>query len=392
MPRWDDALLDRCRQRTDPLADEVVAAIFARLGIGAVRALPGMLSASSPAASLPEEAADYYARTATVAERDPVMTSRGEKVFIDYGPEILMILCCYSLPAAYAARKGVEVLHRTAYLEKRPNRRLFVTAQMIVDVMTPGGLLPGGPGLRSAQRVRLMHAAIRHLLQNDPHTPWDGNAFGLPINQEDMAGTLMTFSWLTLDGLSKLGIPLSDEQQMAYLDAWNTVGRLMGVEEALLPRTVAEAHALSDLIERRQVEPSRPGQEMTAALLGMMCENLPLAFRRLPAAMLRLFLPPAVADGLGVPTYLLDAVVDEAIAAGVRHFNADMHRDDVRRLAIHAFSARMVSWMLTVELDGRPPAFALPENLQEGWKLAPAGSEEGFFEKLAQWWRGRRGA
>jgi hypothetical protein len=34
-----------------------------------------------------------------------------------------------TLPAAYAARKGVQVIHRTGYLAKRPVRRAFETAR-----------------------------------------------------------------------------------------------------------------------------------------------------------------------------------------------------------------------------------------------------------------------
>jgi hypothetical protein len=34
-----------------------------------------------------------------------------------------------------------------------------------------------------------MHAAIRWLLQNDPERSWE-NELGVPINQEDLAGTL----------------------------------------------------------------------------------------------------------------------------------------------------------------------------------------------------------
>src|SRR6187549_451702 len=128
-----------------------------------------------------------------------------------------MLLCCYSLPSSYAARKGVQVLHRTAYLAKRPNRRLFETAQFIVDVLSPGGLGPLGHGQRTAQKVRLMHAAIRHLILHDPNTRWPADDLGVPINQEDLLGTLMTFTWLILDGLSRLGVRLTPQEQQAYL-------------------------------------------------------------------------------------------------------------------------------------------------------------------------------
>src|SRR5690606_21151437 len=136
---------------------------------------------------------------------DQAAIAPGQELFAEHGPLILMCLGHYSLPAAYAAAKGVEVLHRTAYLEKRPAKRLFETTQMVIDVMSPGGLAAAGRGVRTAQKVRLMHAMVRHLIQHDPEQPWDAS-LGVPINQEDLAGTLMTFSWLTLDGLAKLGV------------------------------------------------------------------------------------------------------------------------------------------------------------------------------------------
>mgnify|MGYP006276117693 CR=1 FL=1 len=228
-----------------------------------------------------------------------------------------MLLCCYSLPSSYAAKKGVQVLHRTAYLAKRPNRRLFETAQFIVDVLSPGGLGPEGKGIRTAQKVRLMHAAIRHLILTDTKAPWDTATLGVPINQEDMVGTLMTFTWLILDGLAKLGNSLTPEDQQAYFETWLVVGRLMGVDADLLPATVADARALTALIEQRQIAESPQGREMMAALLGMMQSNVPAVFQTVPAALIREFLPADVATFLGVPDHALEQemlrLADDAI-------------------------------------------------------------------------------
>ena len=68
-----------------------------------------------------------------------------QDLFSQYGPEILMILGCYCLPAAYSAKKGVQVLATTRFLQLEPDRRLAETAQIIVDVMS-GGLGPGNHG------------------------------------------------------------------------------------------------------------------------------------------------------------------------------------------------------------------------------------------------------
>ena len=74
-----------------------------------------------------------------------------------------------------------------------------------------------------------MHAAVRHLAPTSP--AWRPDS-GLPVNQEDLAGTLMAFSWIALDGLDKLGYRLTDDERAAYLHSWLVVGHLL---EACLP-------------------------------------------------------------------------------------------------------------------------------------------------------------
>src|SRR5581483_7387456 len=134
-----------------------------------------------------------------------------------YGPQVILNLFCYSLPFCYAARKGVQVVWLTSRRYTNPTRRIIETAQMVVDVMRPGGLSAGGTGVKTAQKVRLMHAGVRH--QIHAYTGWNAE-FGEPINQEDMAGTLMSFSWVVVDGLRRLGMGLNDAEAEAYLHAW----------------------------------------------------------------------------------------------------------------------------------------------------------------------------
>jgi hypothetical protein len=371
----NDALLDAARMRGDVLADATVHTIFQD---GRTDAVVALLSALMR---------DYLSRTAQTTARSQASVAAGENLFAVHGPEIMVLLCCYSLPSSYAAKKGVQVLHRTAYLARRPNRRLFETAQFIVDVMSPGGLGPKGRGLRTAQKVRLMHAAIRHLIQNDVAQPWDINALGVPINQEDLLGTLMTFSWIILDGLDRIGVKLNAAEQQAYLETWLAVGALMGVEPALLPATVDEARALTALIERRQVAESPEGREMMAALLTMMQSNVPPAFQTVPSCMIREFLPHDVAQFLGVPSHRFEQelirLAQSALLPLERFASAEMQRHALMR----AFSLRLMGWMINIETDGRPTKFTLPESLQEAWKLAPADSEESLWEKIAHHFR-----
>lgn len=384
--RWSDRALDEARLRGDALADATVAALYASGEAAAVSNLLATLMRNDQAApaALPAVVQDYLAQTSAVAAHHPDTVARGQRMFAEHGPEILMLLCCYSLPSSYAARKGVQVLHQTAYLARRPNRRLFETAQMIVDVLSPGGLDAGGRGVRTAQKVRLMHAAIRHLILTNPKAAWPAGELGVPINQEDLLGTLMTFTWLIIDGLRKQKIAIAPADEAAYLATWLSVGELMGVEPALLPRTVAEAQALTAIIERRQVAPSPEGREMMAALLGMMSDNVPMAFRTVPASMIREFLPADVATFLGVPNHAFERELIDLVERLIHPMEMFADQEARRHGVIRAFSVHLLRAMMGIELDGQRARFALPDTLTSAWHLAPADSEESFWRKLAE--------
>jgi Dyp-type peroxidase family len=384
--RWSDALLDPMRAVGDPVADEAVAAVFARGQVEAVHHLMNTLVTNDqpPPESLPPELKDYLAQTA-VEPPDLPRVGLGERLFADHGPEIIVILACYSLPQDYAARKGVKVLYETGYLLRRPNRRVFETAQMIIDVMKPGGLGPHGDGIRAAQKVRLMHAAVRHLIRNNPARPWDTELLGVPINQEDLAGTLMSFAYIVVDGLRRLGVTVGAEAAEAYLDAWRAVGRIMGIQEKLLPADMREAQALTETIVRRQVAASAEGRLMTGAMLEMLESNAPPLFKGFPAAMMRHFLSAETADQLGVPRHRLDErIIDVATQLAGALDNVVEHSKRRERI-IRRFSLHLLQWMVDVDRGGKRSQFHIPPDLLKHWAPPSGGSEATFWGDLGHW-------
>jgi hypothetical protein len=91
---------------------------------------------------------------------------RGQQLYDTWGVLITLCLFCASLPASYAAAKGVKVLYLTARLDTDARRRVMETGQFLIDVLAVGGLDDEqGKGRRTIQRVRLMHAAVRHLIE-----------------------------------------------------------------------------------------------------------------------------------------------------------------------------------------------------------------------------------
>jgi hypothetical protein len=383
---YSDASLDAMRLRGDPPADRVIQALFVNREVKEARRLLRTLVENDqpPPDGLPPEVLAYLNAAPSVRAESVGSIEQGQDLFAEHGPLMLLCLGCYSLPSSYAAAKGVVVLHRTAYLERRPAKRLFETTQMVIDVMTPGGLEPGGRGVRTAQKVRLMHAMVRHLIQNDREKPWPPE-LGIPINQEDLAGTLMAFVWGTLDGLARLGVNPAADVKEEYLAAWRFVGQLMGVEDVLLPRNMADAERLKQRIEDRQVGPSEEGRVLTRALLDMMEQNGEVApLKGMPAVLMRHFLPENVSDFLGIPKHRFEALAALALKLLAEGEELLLRESPVIQRAARHFSVHFINWMIHVELGGKSAPFVIPLELHRRWGLRGA-EEPTFWERLVQW-------
>lgn len=368
--RWSDGFLESMRQVGDPAADSVIQELFARQQIDAVNQVMQALvrNDAPPPDALPPSVRQFLDQTDDLPPwADRAAIERGQELFCRYGPQVITILNCYSLPASYAARKGVQVLYRTARLATSAHRRVIETAHMIMDVMRPGGLEPGGTGVRSAQKVRLMHAAVRQLLlQRD----WEPE-LGVPINQEDLAGSLITFGYVVVDGLRKLGVDLEPAEAEAYLHAWNAVGHVMGIREDLMPRTEAEAAELNGLIWRRHAQASPEGSAMTKALVEYIQYALPGdLFDGLPSSLIRFFLGDEGADLLGVEP----ADWTQRIIRPLRFLTAlgDDMGDGVAPLGTLAsfFGRKLIEGLCWVERGGERVQFAMPKELREAWGVS----------------------
>lgn len=371
----------------DPLADGVIDTIFRTGEVEAVRNLLRHLvdndglptPASVRTSGLSPDVVDQVTQFLTLSEAallplDARTIEKGEEFFAEHGPEILMILGLYSLPASYTARRGAQVLAQTRRLESNPLRRLIETTQMVVDVMSPGGLRLAaagdshGKGVRSAQKVRLMHGAIRRLILARSGEQWV-QAFGVPINQMDLAGTLMTFSSVVLDGLRVLGVEPTQAGQEAYLYTWRAVGRLIGVQEELIPTTVADASALTAVIRASELGRCQEGVDMTQALVRTLEQEVePRVLRGIVVSLMHQFLGPfASAIDLPKPDWTR-LLVSPLI--GVSRLLDALHRDFGALAWIHRHIAlAVIRGILEVERGPSRPAFDLPDHLADGWGL-----------------------
>jgi len=380
-------MLDAMRLVGDPPADALVEAIFAGGQIKAVQSFMAhrMTNDAATPSSLPPGLRDFVKETAAEPLPDASRIESAQSLFVDHGPEILTTLGCYALPDAYAARNGVKVLHQTAYLANRPNRRLFRTMQMVVDVMEPGGLGYRGHGIRTVQKVRLMHAAVRYQLRHDPTTQWDHLSLGVPINQEDLAGTLLTFSFLAIDGLRKLGANITSEAADAYFEAWCGVGRVLGVLPEMIPSNLEEAAELKELISRRQFAPSDEGRQMTQALIIMLEKNSPPLLEGVPTGLMRLFIQKEVADYLGIPDSEMEKHLARIVVNFAKFIDRDLEASHWRAMIFRHHILNLIENMIKVEAGDERDFYRLPTNLHKKWRGTEINSEQGIWTHLANW-------
>lgn len=379
--RFDDAFLDSLRLVGDPPADEAVTAfIDIELDADSVGLMAALIARSVGSAQTDETSftlRDFAnARPPLPPWTEPEMVERGQQLFAELVPQLGLGMWMASIPAAYAGAHGAEVLTHTARLLSDPKRRFIETGQFIIDVMTPGSLEPQATGSRDIRHVRLMHAAVRHLLttpvDDDGMPPFDVARFGHPINQEDLLGTLFTFSLIGLRVLDRVGVRVSNDDAESYVHLWNVVGHLLGVRSDLLPLCRADAEVVFDHIQQRNYASSVAGRELTAAAIAVMQELLSARFLRgVPAAGMRELLGNDVADLLGVPRTRATSL----LLLPPRWFNQWSYRVEkdsrlARSLAERA-GRRLFRGFLAYERgSGTRPDFELSDALKEQLRLS----------------------
>lgn len=366
---WNNQNMDRLRTVGDPEVDELVVRIAAEDGAASIPNLLAMLLNGEPPDSekLPKIAREYLCGGDPLPPgTDLERVHKGQRLFQIYSPEILTVLCCYSLPCCYAAYDGASILQQTGQLISKPKQRIFTTARLMRGIMKPGSLAEGGSARMLVHRVRFTHSVVRYVIPMKASAAGAPSLDGAPVNQEDMAGTLVSFSWVVLDGLSKLGIKLEPQQQEDFQYAWNVVGHLIGIVPDLLPQSVQASKELGYVIKARQIDrrpkhadpnvPS-PGVLLTHSLLKTLQEPLPgKGFDGLPATLMRHFLPEDVVEALEIPeadyTKLLVQFIS-AVSGRIDRLTSRSKRDTG---VIAWFGRVLAESLIACETEGLPSA------------------------------------
>lgn len=226
---------------------------------------------------------------------------KGQTIFENYAMSIMTLLGVMSLPYCYAASPGNKALYLTEKMRKSPGKRLAETGEFTISVLRRGSLQKNQAGIFHITKTRLIHSMARYYLQKDS---WD-KSWGIPINQEDMAGTNMAFSYVILTGLQLSGIILSQQQKEDFLFVWRYIGYHLGIEESLLPENFQEARALSETIKKRTLQKTEEGIILTQELVNYYKSVLPKRQAEFVESQIRYYLGNEVAEYIGMPAYSL---------------------------------------------------------------------------------------
>lgn len=265
--RFTPEALQRMRHVCDPLADAVAARID--------RQRPtAMLEEVERRAR--EEGGPFRAFLDTVnTVPDWVDWNRIEqarRVSLAFTNVRSLALLTGSLVEGYMGGKAVHVLVATGRLQQDVLRRLNETAQMSHNMHQPDGMRPGGAGHRITLEVRLLHAMVRKYLKA---RGWDTALYDEPINQEDMAFTVIEFNTLSVRGMERLGASLSRNDREALHHFWRYAGWLHGVDEFLLTDSVEEEIDLYERVCAHQYHPTEESRMMARAVLSAVANQPP---------------------------------------------------------------------------------------------------------------------
>jgi hypothetical protein len=220
----------------------------------------------------------------------------------------------FSLVGGFSAPKIIKVLDETGYLTRSDRdetwRRLNETIEMVLDcVCRDDGLEVGEAGWWAVLKVRMMHSRVRRrLLARSGARAWDAETYGVPINQEDMMGTLLSFSVNVIRSIQRTGAPwLSLREQEAYLHLWRYIGHLIGVQEQYNVCTSVRraGGAVESVVMHLLMHPSPRSQQVAQRVLASVAGRKLGAMKRpwgydMHAQLARCMLGAPLADALGI--------------------------------------------------------------------------------------------
>ncbi len=346
-------LLDDAHTIGDPCADRLIARLSKRGDLGAIDRAIGTLKdhSSELRANVPSGLRRFFKAEGMPAWADRARILRAQRWIAQHPIATATALFCAALPTAFTGAKGVAVLYATGRLSNDVDRRVNETGRFVFDVLMPGSF-ESGRAVRSTQKVRLLHAVVRHRVRAGSRR---GRRANLPINQEELLGTLTCFSIVVLDAFVRMGIPVREEDAADYLHLWCVVGAMLGIREDWLPGKLSTARALASEIRARQGGTTAEGRALAAILLDGIERHLPArGLRVLGPGLMRLFLDEGTTRSLALPQGLLYRDLQQLLGLVSRRLTG------VATAVLPTLGRSLLEAAMQFKLGGREASFHTP--------------------------------
>ena len=194
--------------------------------------------------------------------------------------------------------------------------------------------------------------------------------WGVPINQTDLAGTMLSFSVTVIDGLEKAGIRVGQVDKEAYLHLWKLIGHIMGIVPELLPDDYASAKTMMTRWMSRDYGTSEAGVFLTKTLRDFMYARVPgRVFDSYTTNWMRYWLGHDLADALQVPPHDGGLVLVHltrglwALQGRVRALSP------IVEWSTRFLIRRLLTALIERERDGKDVHFSIPERLKAQWAV-----------------------
>ena len=289
--------LNQNRLIGDPLADNLVNQIFDKKEQANFYRILQMDAASVMDAE-DSELKSFLTNTRPLPQWfDAERILKGQKFYKKFAMPIMTLLGGLSLPYCYAASPGNKALYLSDKMRKSPGKRLVDTADFIITVSTALNISENSEAQISINKLRLIHAVARYYILNS--SKWSIE-WGIPINQEDMAGTNLAFSYIIVKGLQKSGYMITEREKENFLALWRYIGYQLYIQDELLPSTLKEAELLEQAIRKRHFQESEEGFTLAKELITYYKTMTKGMDSYLLESQIRYWLGPLAADCVGL--------------------------------------------------------------------------------------------
>lgn len=254
----------------DDEVDELLVSLFDQGRIPAVNtAMASWVNNNDPLPSgLPTELTAYLQQVNTLPTwADPAKLARAADfnrrkdtyLFVLYGlgSGIMSTVIPREARSVYWSAGGANMKDRAAK-----------TFTFGYDLAQLKGFEPTGQMIVTANKTRLVHAAVRHLLPQSPH--WSAGADQkIPISNADILVTFHSLGTFVRRKLLQWKVPFPAADQEAFLHSWQVALHLLGVRDEYIPKTWADADAQSGQVLTPILSPTTEGIELAEDLLGL---------------------------------------------------------------------------------------------------------------------------